>query len=170
MNCCQQIQNRPSRNHHHAWTIFAELPNLVWHEDEPIGFIASVPLYFRFKISSKYVKVVWREGSDEIMAGYGRYAKSLAVTGLRRKIRKFNAEIFAFGNQSRANVVGGKLTRTFSPANPTSKIYFLITLPFSAKRCRKISFQPKQNHESPRKILIFIKTNGSQNGCERDFG
>ena len=39
------------KTEHHEITItpeqfFAELPNLIWHEDEPLGFIASVPLYF----------------------------------------------------------------------------------------------------------------------------
>lgn len=70
---------------HHEITItpeqfFAELPNLVWHEDEPIGFIASVPLYFVSKLARQHVKVVLTgEGSDETLAGYGRYAKALKL-------------------------------------------------------------------------------------------
>lgn len=70
---------------HHEITItpeqfFDELPNLIWHEDEPLGFIASVPLYFVSKLAQKHVKVVLTgEGSDEILAGYGRYAKTLML-------------------------------------------------------------------------------------------
>ncbi|HRI04362.1 MAG TPA: asparagine synthase (glutamine-hydrolyzing) [Pyrinomonadaceae bacterium] len=70
---------------HHEITItpeqfFEALPNLVWHEDEPIGFLASVPLYFVSKLAQQHVKVVLTgEGADETMAGYGRYAKALKL-------------------------------------------------------------------------------------------
>lgn len=70
---------------HHEITItpdqfFEALPNLVWHEDEPIGFIASVPLYFVSKLAAEHVKVVLTgEGADETLAGYGRYAKTLKL-------------------------------------------------------------------------------------------
>src|SRR5690606_40736888 len=53
---------------------------LVWHEDEPLGFLASVPLYFVSKLAAEHVKVVLTgEGSDEMLAGYGRYAKALKL-------------------------------------------------------------------------------------------
>jgi asparagine synthase (glutamine-hydrolysing) len=59
---------------------FDALPKLVWHEDEPIGFIASVPLYFVSKLAQQHVKVVLTgEGADETLAGYGRYAKALKL-------------------------------------------------------------------------------------------
>ena len=70
---------------HHEVTItpaqfFAELPKLIWNEDEPLGFVASVPLYFVSKLAQKHVKVVLTgEGSDEMMAGYGRYRKALSL-------------------------------------------------------------------------------------------
>ncbi len=53
---------------------FAELPQLVWHEDEPIAHPSSVALYFVSKLASEHVKVVLTgEGSDETLAGYNRY-------------------------------------------------------------------------------------------------
>ena len=76
---------------HHEITItpkqfFDALPNLVWHEDEPIGFIASVPLYFVSKLAEQHVKVVLTgEGSDETLAGYGRYAKALKLLSYGEK-------------------------------------------------------------------------------------
>ena len=46
---------------------------MVWHEDEPIGFIASVPLYFVSKLAQEHVKVVLTgEGADEMLARDGR--------------------------------------------------------------------------------------------------
>jgi asparagine synthase (glutamine-hydrolysing) len=53
---------------------FDALPQLIWHEDEPIAFTSSVPLYFVSKLASKHVKVVLTgEGADELFLGYNRY-------------------------------------------------------------------------------------------------
>ena len=58
---------------------FDALPRLVWHEDEPIAHPSSVPLYFVSKLASAHVKVVLTgEGSDELLAGYGKYPRALA--------------------------------------------------------------------------------------------
>ncbi len=57
---------------------FGALPRLVWHEDEPIAHTSSVPLYFVSKLAREHVKVVLTgEGSDELMAGYGKYMRAL---------------------------------------------------------------------------------------------
>jgi asparagine synthase (glutamine-hydrolysing) len=53
---------------------FDALPRLVWHEDEPIAFSSSVPLYFICRLASRHVKVVLTgEGADELFLGYNRY-------------------------------------------------------------------------------------------------
>jgi len=50
------------------------LPHLVWHEDEPIAFPSSVPLYFVARLARGHVKVVLTgEGADELFLGYNRY-------------------------------------------------------------------------------------------------
>lgn len=50
------------------------LPRLAWHEDEPIAFPSSVPLYFVSRLASDHVKVVLTgEGADELFLGYNRY-------------------------------------------------------------------------------------------------
>jgi len=55
---------------------FGALPRLVWHEDEPIAHPSSVPLYFVSKLAREHVKVVLTgEGSDELLAGYGKYPR-----------------------------------------------------------------------------------------------
>jgi asparagine synthase (glutamine-hydrolysing) len=57
---------------------FAALPKLVWHEDEPLAHPSSVALYFVSHLASQHVKVVLTgEGSDEMLAGYGRYRKTV---------------------------------------------------------------------------------------------
>ncbi|MEX1128837.1 MAG: asparagine synthase (glutamine-hydrolyzing), partial [Vicinamibacterales bacterium] len=58
---------------------FGALPRLIWHEDEPVAHPSSVPLYFVSALAAKHVKVVLTgEGSDELLAGYGKYPRALA--------------------------------------------------------------------------------------------
>ncbi len=55
---------------------FGALPKLVWHEDEPIAHPSSVPLYFVSALARQHVTVVLTgEGSDELLAGYGKYLR-----------------------------------------------------------------------------------------------
>jgi asparagine synthase (glutamine-hydrolysing) len=57
---------------------WAKLPDLIWHEDEPLAHPSSVALYFVSHLASQHVKVVLTgEGSDELMAGYARYRKTI---------------------------------------------------------------------------------------------
>ncbi len=80
---------------------FDVLPRLIWHEDEPIAFPASVPLYFVSRLAREHVKVVLTgEGADELFLGYTRYwvtawndrlsrAYALVVPGpVREKVRR----------------------------------------------------------------------------------
>jgi asparagine synthase (glutamine-hydrolysing) len=57
---------------------FGALPRLVWHEDEPIAHPSSVPLYFVSRLARERVTVVLTgEGSDELLAGYGKYPRTM---------------------------------------------------------------------------------------------
>ncbi len=61
---------------------FGALPRLVWHEDEPIAHPSSVPLFFVSRLASEHVKVVLTgEGSDELLAGYGKYPGRSSIGG-----------------------------------------------------------------------------------------
>src|SRR4029078_10240839 len=55
---------------------FGALPKLVWHEEEAIAHPSSVPLYFVSALARQHVTVVLTgEGSDELLAGYGKYPR-----------------------------------------------------------------------------------------------
>src|SRR6266478_3822760 len=57
---------------------FASLPELIWHEDEPIVWPSSVALHFVSRLAREKVKVVLSgEGGDEIFAGYLKYRVTL---------------------------------------------------------------------------------------------
>ena len=123
-------------NHHEIVVkpadFFAALPKLVWHEDEPLAHPSSVALYFVAQLASRHVKVVLTgEGSDELLAGYGRYRKTvlnvqlgtryqqLAPAGIRKAIRQ---QIEGLSPGSRARQ---KLQRTFLTLSPDlESIYF----------------------------------------------
>ena len=68
---------------HHEVTVsmedfFSALPQLIWHEDEPITWPSSVSLHFVSRLAAEQVKVVLTgEGSDEIFGGYARYQRNL---------------------------------------------------------------------------------------------
>jgi len=121
---------------HHEITLdpdrfFASLPRLVYQEDEPLAHPSSIPLYFVSKLAAQHVKVVLTgEGSDELLAGYAKYPKTVynlllsrayhsgVPSALRRSveraIRSFNG-----------GAIGQKLSRTFLCVPPDiENIYF----------------------------------------------
>src|SRR5919106_943910 len=73
LGCSSQVDWIPAR-WLRSWPDFAAPPHLVWHEDEPIAFPSSVPLYFVARLARDHVKVVLTgEGADELFLGYNRY-------------------------------------------------------------------------------------------------
>src|SRR2546423_4904702 len=67
---------------------FDSLPKLIWHEDEPIVWPSSISLYFVARLARERVTVVLTgEGSDETLAGYGRYAVTLKNARMDRLYR-----------------------------------------------------------------------------------
>ena len=116
---------RRFRTDHHEIVItpedfFGALPNLVWHEDEPVAFPASVPLYFISRLASRHVKVVLTgEGSDELLGGYERYNKTVYNLRLGGAYRRLTTEsVRAAVRRSVEGLPPGsklrrKLTRTF---------------------------------------------------------
>src|SRR5713226_3856205 len=57
---------------------FASLPQLIWHEDEPLVWPSSVALYYVSRLAREKVKVVLTgEGGDEMFAGYLKYRVTL---------------------------------------------------------------------------------------------
>jgi asparagine synthase (glutamine-hydrolysing) len=82
LSYARMVASRFRTDHHEVVVepheFFAELPNLVWHEDEPIAHPSSIPLFFVSRLAVEHVKVVLTgEGSDETLAGYGRYRTTL---------------------------------------------------------------------------------------------
>jgi len=123
-------------NHHEVVVspedFFTALPKLVWHEDEPLAHPSSVALYFVSELASRHVKVVLTgEGSDELLAGYGRYRKTILNVAAGNRYQKLAPA--AVINAVRKQIAGlppgsklrQKLQRTFLALAPDlESIYF----------------------------------------------
>ena len=127
---------RTFKTDHHEVVIspeqfFNALPNLIWHEDEPLAHPSSVALYFVSELASQHVKVVLTgEGSDELMAGYARYRKTILNLALGQRYQQMVPS--GLRNVVRHRLAGAtgsklrlKLRRTFLNLPPDiESIYF----------------------------------------------
>lgn len=122
-------------NHHEVVVspeeFFNALPRLVWHEDEPLAHPSSVALYFVSLLASQHVKVVLTgEGSDELLAGYGRYRKTMLNLSLGKRYRSLTPSIVRGAVRSGiqglpASKMRQKLLRSFLGVAPDiESIYF----------------------------------------------
>ena len=111
---------------------FSMLGRLVWHEDEPIAHPSSIALYFVSRLAAEHVKVVLTgEGSDEMLAGYGRYRTTVYNAALGRRLERFTPQLLRSAVRSLIEVLshrsalGRKFKRTslYLPADLTS-LYF----------------------------------------------
>ncbi|HEU4874651.1 MAG TPA: asparagine synthase-related protein, partial [Pyrinomonadaceae bacterium] len=147
-------------NHHEIVVspeqFFAALPRLVWHEDEPLAHPSSVALYFVSRLASQHVKVVLTgEGSDEMLAGYGRYRRTIWNLALGQRYKQFTPSIArdTIRKQIERMMPGGrmrqKLMRTFLVLSPElESIYFDNFAVFPA---------PMQQHMFTRETMDRIR-------------
>ena len=114
-----------------AEEFFGALPDLIWHEDEPIAHPSSVALFFVSRLAAQHVKVVLTgEGSDELMAGYARYRKTILNLAIGERYHRMVPA--GVRNLIRGQIAGmsasklrAKLSRTFLSLSPDiESIYF----------------------------------------------
>ncbi len=132
----RMVAERFNTDHHEVVVtpeqFFEALPELVWHEDEPLAHPSSVALYFVSKLAAKHVKVVLTgEGSDESLAGYPRYMRTLAnlrlgklynglMPGAARRLLASGVEALPLRSKIRH-----KLRKSFITVDPTiDSMYF----------------------------------------------
>jgi asparagine synthase (glutamine-hydrolysing) len=131
-----RLVSRTFKTDHHEVVVspeqfFNALPDLVWHEDEPLAHPSSVALYFVSRLASEHVKVVLTgEGSDELMAGYARYRKTILNLALGEHYQRMVPNrVRGLVRKQLAGMTGSKLRlklrRTFLNLAPDiESIYF----------------------------------------------
>ena len=85
LDSARRISKRFNTNHHEVIISEKEmkefLPDLIFHQDEPIADPVCVPLYYVSKLArdSGTIVVQVGEGSDEIFSGYDNYVRHLRI-------------------------------------------------------------------------------------------
>lgn len=85
LDSARRIAKQFQTNHHEVIISEKEmqdfLPNMVFHQDEPIADPVCVPLYYVSKLArdSGTIVVQVGEGSDEIFSGYDNYVRHLRI-------------------------------------------------------------------------------------------
>jgi asparagine synthase (glutamine-hydrolysing) len=138
---------RAYRTDHHEVILspeefFALLPRMVYQEDEPIAHPSSVPLYVVSRLAARHVKVVLTgEGSDELLAGYDKYRKTVYQMRLGRGYHQFAPRWIKQSIARRieqlpvASRLRQKLTRTFLCLSPDIEaLYFDNFAVYSRRR------------------------------------
>jgi asparagine synthase (glutamine-hydrolysing) len=129
---------------------FDALPQLVWHEDEPLAHPSSVALYFVSRLAARHVKVVLTgEGSDEMLAGYERYYKTVLQLSMGPRYHRFVPRPLRRAVAARVEALPAgsrlrhKLTRTFLCLEPdVESLYFDNFAVFSSALQREM-FTPE---------------------------
>jgi asparagine synthase (glutamine-hydrolysing) len=111
---------------------FDALPAMIYQEDEPIAHPSSIPLYFVARLAVDHVKVVLTgEGSDELLAGYGKYRTTIYNLKLGKTYDRFCPQRArhmirqAIDRMDRSSPLRQKLIRTFLYLPPEMEhIYF----------------------------------------------
>jgi asparagine synthase (glutamine-hydrolysing) len=162
---------------HHEITItpeqfFEALPNLVWHEDEPIGFVASVPLYFVSKLAADHVKVVLTgEGSDETLAGYGRYQKALTLLNYGEKYESmtptFLRNAVRGGVATLPTALNRKLNRTFLSRETDIESLFFDNFSVFPRSMQSQMFS-RRTRENIVDLDPYTRQNAWIDGCDAD--
>lgn len=125
---------------------FDALPDLIWHEDEPLAHPSSVALNFVSRLAAEHVKVVLTgEGSDESLAGYARYYKTLLNLRLGDRYQQLMPGFFkstvgsAIGRIPSGSRTKQKLSRSFFALSPDiQSMYFDNFAVFSADMQRRL--------------------------------
>jgi len=95
----RMVAKRFNTDHHEVLvepkTFIEYLPKYIWHMDEPVADLASVPFFFVLELARKNVTVVLSgEGGDEVLNGYwfGGIAKRIDVIRKFQMLPKFIRE------------------------------------------------------------------------------
>ena len=133
LDSARRISKQFGTNHHEVIISEKEmqqfLPDLVFHQDEPIADPVCIPLYYVSKLARESGTIVVQvgEGSDEIFSGYENYVKHLQIyerfwqhakkvpASLRRAFSEVTVPILAATGKQRTAV---ELLRRFGADEP----------------------------------------------------
>ncbi|MFN2531068.1 MAG: asparagine synthase (glutamine-hydrolyzing) [Pyrinomonadaceae bacterium] len=144
---------------------FQLLPRMIWHEDEPLAHPSSIALYAVSRLASEHVKVVLTgEGSDELLAGYGRYRSTIYNLAVGKGYE--NVAPAVLQGLIRSGIshlhfprIKQKLSRTFLSLNANIEdIYFNNFAVFSTEEQRKLLLPQTIERTGPIDPYVNVRT------------
>jgi asparagine synthase (glutamine-hydrolysing) len=166
-----RLAARSIKSDHHEVIVtpeqfFQALPRLIWHEDEPIAFSSSVPLYFVSELARNHVKVVLTgEGADELFCGYNRYR----VTAWNQRLGEAYGRVFPrFAREKISSAIEALpwparryLSRTFLAlsTDPRSNFFENFSV-FGEQRIRETLMDPLDRDPFAEPMRIFEEATG----------
>ncbi|MCA1641890.1 MAG: asparagine synthase (glutamine-hydrolyzing) [Acidobacteria bacterium] len=155
-----RIVAREFKTDHHEVVVSPEdfwgaLPQLIWHEDEPLAHPSSVALYFVSLLASRHVKVVLTgEGSDELLAGYDRYRKTVFNLSLGERYHSNvpgalrRAVAGAVESLPAASRARHKLRRTFLSLSPDIETIYFDNFAVFPRAMQRELLTPEAKHRT----------------------
>ena len=115
-------------NHHEVELTFddaaVELPELLWHLDEPIFDISCIGLYALSKLAARHVTVALSgQGADELLGGYKKHRAAALVDAWARLPRALRSGALAAGRP-----LSGRYQRAFAALAANSDTERLLAM------------------------------------------
>jgi len=181
----RQIAEKFGTRHHEiqidADDLWRFMPDLVFHQDEPIADPVCVPLYFVAKLAkdSGVTVVHVGEGADELLAGYPTYVKAHRMqTGPWRQFRSLPAPMRTLLAHAGARALQGQpgyeLHREalVRGGQPDGQLWWGGAVAFYEQGLRRVSSDSlwrDSGADSPRDIVAQIERDADAAGARDDL-
>jgi asparagine synthase (glutamine-hydrolysing) len=171
---------------HHEMTISAQalwefLPQLVFHQDEPIADPVCVPLHFLAKLAKESGVTVVHvgEGADEILAGYPTYVTAHRIaTGHWRRLRRMPAVVRSGLAAASAPLLPLVPSREIyaealvRAAQPDGRLWWGGAVAFYEKALERVTtpgFRAVLNGHGPREVVAGIAADADAAGARDEL-
>lgn len=120
-----------------AQEFWANLPRIVWCQDEPVADPAAIALYFVARLAAEDVKVVLSgEGADEVFGGYEIYREPAAVAPMQVLPGPLKSWLHSASGRVPAGIRGKNYLRRAT--TPLERRYFGNALIFTEPEKREL--------------------------------
>jgi asparagine synthase (glutamine-hydrolysing) len=125
LESAREIAQRFSTNHNEVLIgeqeMLSFLPDLVFHQDEPLADPVCVPLYYVSKLARESGTIVIQvgEGSDEIFSGYDKYVKYLS---LYENFWRYAERLPGFARRAVSTAARGLIQKTVKKSEATELV------------------------------------------------
>ena len=181
----RQVAEQFGTSHHEvqidSGDLWRFLPDLVYHQDEPIADPVCVPLYFVAKLAKEHGVTVVHvgEGADETLAGYATYVQAHAMTvGPWRRFRALPGPLRSLAARIGAGVLSGRpgyeihREALMRGAQADGRLWWGGAVAFYEDGLRRVTsdrFRARLDGPSPRDVVAAIDRDAVQAGARDEL-